>query len=187
VRLFFGVELPDEVRAAIGRLRPGPEAPGAADYRWVDPALLHVTLAFLGERPADLLPTLSRVGAAVAAAAQPTILAIGKAGAFGSSRAPRVLWVGLGGDLAELNRLQASLVSALREQGVELDEADFRPHITLARRRPAARPGTPLPWPPRKPLAARTVPLDSFSLIHSQLGGGGPRYVPLERFALGPR
>ena len=48
MRLFFAIELPAEVQAALGRLRPKEDN---RDYRWPDPALLHVTLAFLGEQP----------------------------------------------------------------------------------------------------------------------------------------
>lgn len=44
MRLFIAIELPDDLKAALGRLRV--DVPGA---RWVQPEQLHLTLAFLGE------------------------------------------------------------------------------------------------------------------------------------------
>jgi 2'-5' RNA ligase len=179
VRLFFAVELPPEVQAALGRLKPRDDDRA---YRWSDPSLLHVTLAFLGEQPSERLETLERVGSSVAAASRPGVLRLGEAGSFGTRRAPRVLWVGLGGDLAALNRLQASLVAALREQGVQLDEGDYRPHITLARRREGAV--GPAPWPPRSPLRALAIPVSRLTLFESRLSSRGPTYIPVQRWPL---
>src|SRR5438552_12190289 len=95
-RLFFAVELPAEVQSALGRLKPGDES---RDYRWSDPSLLHVTLAFLGQQPAERLDVLRDVGGAAASASQAGVLKLGKAGSFGPRGAPRVLWVSLDADL----------------------------------------------------------------------------------------
>jgi len=58
MRLFFAAELPEQVRNLLGGLRLAE----AADYRWVDPGLLHVTLAFLGQQPQARLEALEQVG-----------------------------------------------------------------------------------------------------------------------------
>ena len=43
-RLFTGLEIPDDVRAALSMLRGG--LPGA---RWIDPENYHLTLRFIGD------------------------------------------------------------------------------------------------------------------------------------------
>jgi RNA 2',3'-cyclic 3'-phosphodiesterase len=179
MRLFFAVELPPEVQQALGRLR----MPDVRDYRWVDPSLIHLTLAFLGEQPEAALPALEAIAAEAARAVGPFELRLGQVGSFGPKRAPRVLWVGLEGDLDALGRLHAALAAGLRHGGYPVEDRPFAPHITLARRRESAG-RDPLPgWPPSSP-PARTFRVAALSLMHSRLGHGGPRYAALAHAAL---
>jgi RNA 2',3'-cyclic 3'-phosphodiesterase len=183
MRLFFAVELPHEVQNAVGKLRPDAE-PWARDYRWVEPASMHVTLAFLGEQPEDTLDTLTRIGAAAANASQPGTLSISQPGSFGPKRAPRVLWVGLGGDLARLHHLHQALSQQLKHHGFPVEDRAFSPHITLARRRERADSGLPPVWPPAAQPKAITAPLKQLTLFQSQLSRAGAHYIPVMQFAL---
>ena len=185
LRVFFALWLPDDVRAALASLRPPPHSEAAAAYKWVDPSLLHVTLAFLGSQPVELLDDLERAASGVAAARHPARLALGEAGSFGPARAPRVLWVGLAGDVAALGDLQQRLADALQSVGVRLEDRAFSPHITLARRRPSARTASPPPWPPGRPVPRLGIPLNDFVLVRSDLAPSGPRYTVLESFPVG--
>jgi RNA 2',3'-cyclic 3'-phosphodiesterase len=179
VRLFFAVELPEHVQAALGRLRPSEDN---GDYRWVNPALLHVTLAFLGEQPEERLAALHEIGAAAAQASRPGVLRLGRVGQFGGARSPRVLWVDLAGD-GTLGTLQEHLASALSKGGFPKEERVFRAHITLARRRETARGGPPRGWPLNPPLAEWA--LEHLTLMQSRLSPRGPTYTALSQFALG--
>jgi RNA 2',3'-cyclic 3'-phosphodiesterase len=180
VRLFFAIELPPEVQGALGRLKPGD---ANADYRWVDPALLHLTLAFLGEQPEERLETLHNVGLEAAAASHGGQLRLGQVGQFGSKRSPRVLWVDLAGDLEALLALQRRLEQRLREAGFALETREFRPHVTLARRRETARGGPPPGWPPSPPDGS--FPLRQLTLMQSRLSPRGPTYTPVFHFPIG--
>src|SRR5256885_5342313 len=91
MRLFFAMQLPDDVRE---KLRPALDAARRAAGDAVGLGRigqLHFTLAFLGET--------DRVDDACAAAAEvraPAFeVAIGGAGAFPSASRPRVLWLGV--------------------------------------------------------------------------------------------
>jgi RNA 2',3'-cyclic 3'-phosphodiesterase len=180
VRLFFAIELPQEVQSALGRLKP---ADGSGDYRWVDPGLLHLTLAFLGEQPEERLPLLQKIAAEAASQSARGRLHLGQAGQFGSRRAPRVLWVDLAGDLEALLDLQQKLDHGLRQAGFPLEERAFRPHITLARRRETARGGPPIGWPP--PINTPTpFSLNTLTLMQSRLSPRGPTYTPVATFPL---
>ena len=46
---------------------------------------------------------------------------------------PRVLWVGLNGDLDALSQLQSSVEAHCRTLGFDPDQRPFRPHLTLGR------------------------------------------------------
>ena len=187
LRLFFALWLPDDIRATLAALRPPPRSAGAGAYRWVDPRLLHVTLAFLGSQPTSILEDLRHTAANAAAGGRRARLTLGDAGSFGPARAPRVLWVGLAGDLSALVGLQRHLAAGLRDLGVRIEERAFSPHITLARRRENARSSGPPPWPPARPVRRTAVPLDEIVLVRSDLSPSGPRYTVLEAFPVGTR
>jgi 2'-5' RNA ligase len=177
VRLFFAIELPAEVRAALGRLRP-PDEGGA--YRWVDPALMHVTLAFLGQQPENVLSTLDSIAQRAAGEGRSATLRLGDAGSFGPRAAPRVLWIGLDGNLDALRALQTRLDELLRQAGFSLEDRAFRPHITLARRRERVPAGAALRWPPVR-VEHPTFDLDALTLFESRLSPRGPTYTALLR------
>jgi 2'-5' RNA ligase len=177
VRLFFAVELPGEARAVLARL-----GDTNRDYRWSDPSLLHVTLAFLGEQPQDRLGSLEQVGAAAAGDSRGGILRLGNAGQFGGKRAPRVLWVDLAGDTEALMVLQRRLDAGLRQNGFPTEDRPFRAHITLARRRESAQGGPPAAWPPEVEHASFS--LEQLTLMQSRLSPRGPTYTPVFQFPL---
>ena len=181
MRLFFAVELPSDVQSVLGRLGPKDES---RDYRWTDPSLLHVTLAFLGEQPPEKLDVLQQVGAAAASASHTGTLRLGSAGSFGARRAPRVLWVDLTGDLDALLGLQQQVATGLRDAGFALEDRPFRPHITLARRRETAQGGLPVGWPPAT-ITAPTFPLNQLTLMQSRLSPRGATYTPVFEFPIG--
>lgn len=179
MRLFFAIELPAEVQSQLGGLKPVDEN---REYRWVDPSLLHVTLAFLGEQPEQRLPLLEEVGASAASAGRTGTLQVGRPGDFGPKRAPRVLWVDIAGEVQALLSLQVKLAAGLRHAGFQLEDRPFTPHITLARRRETARGGSPDGWPPR--IEPRPFTMDRLTLFQSRLSPRGPTYIPLSEFQL---
>jgi 2'-5' RNA ligase len=179
VRLFFAIELPDDVRTLLGTLR----SEDARDYRWVDPALMHLTLAFLGDQPEDQLSQLERVGHEAARQSQRGTLRLGAAGHFGSARAPRVLWVDIRGDVDKLLALQTRLANGLREHHFPAEEREFRAHITLARRRERATGGAPRGWPPN--VERVSFGLEQLTLMQSRLSPKGPTYTAVSQFKIG--
>ncbi|HEY0840129.1 MAG TPA: RNA 2',3'-cyclic phosphodiesterase [Vulgatibacter sp.] len=134
MRLFVAVDPDAGVRAALdealGRLRPL-----APDARWSKAEGMHLTLAFLGEVHEADAPAMGKAVEDAAAAAKPLRLHATGGGTFGSPAHPRVLWVGLHGDVAELASLKDSLEAALQPFGYAPDLRAFSPHLTLARAR----------------------------------------------------
>lgn len=131
-RTFLAIELPDVARAALTRERDALAREFPA-IRWVNPASIHLTLAFLGEIDGEALQAATDAAQEAARTARPFSLAITGLGSFGSLRAPRVVWAGVTGEVAALQRLQATLVDALARRGFPREERPFSPHLTLAR------------------------------------------------------
>ena len=51
IRSFIAIELPEEVREGLARLRKELERDGHKFVKWVDPGGIHLTLKFLGNIP----------------------------------------------------------------------------------------------------------------------------------------
>ena len=179
MRLFFAIELPPEVQTVLGKLR----SEDTPDYRWADPKMMHLTLAFLGEQPEAKLTSLQHVGSQAARRSRGGMLRLGEAGHFGSARAPRVLWVNIRGDLDKLLELQTNLTTGLSEEGFPTEEREFRAHITLARRRERASGNAPHGWPPT--VGTASFDMQQLTLMQSRLSPKGPTYTPVFHFPIG--
>ena len=147
MRSFIALEMPPEVKefaaGLIKELRPS-----GADVKWVEPANLHLTLKFLGE--VDPGVTADIITALDSACAGRHALGLNAAGcgAFPNARAPKVVWLGLGGQTDLVAQMARAVETALEPLGFEAEKRAFKPHLTLGRvRRPLA--GEQRPLPPR--------------------------------------
>ena len=188
IRAFVAADLPDEIRDRLGetqrRLRDRLARAGIdRGLKWTQPAGIHLTLKFLGETDEALIPELGQELAAVVAA-QPTLtLALAGPGVFPNPRAPRVVWIGVEGDVPALMTLQSRVEAALSPLGFPTESRPFSPHLTLARvaevvsREDRERIGAAvLSTPAREAVAFQ---IHTVSLIRSELLPGGARYTPV--------
>ncbi|TDB80350.1 RNA 2',3'-cyclic phosphodiesterase [Micromonospora sp. KC721] len=141
MRLFVAVYPPPaavaHLTARVAGLRVGAAFAAGINVRLADPANLHVTLAFLGEVPADrLVDVQSALGLAVETARRgwdsSPRLHLGGGGRFGRGRFT-VLWVDLRGEVEALHLLGRLIRAGLRRNRLPYDERPFRPHLTVAR------------------------------------------------------
>jgi RNA 2',3'-cyclic 3'-phosphodiesterase len=134
LRLFIAVTpAPEPLVRTEERMRALREL--APNAKWVRPEGLHLTLAFLGATDEERVPDVMAAMDEAASRHPPLNLSLEGGGGFGSPRAPRVLWVGVGGDAPRLMALQADLARALKARGFGLEERGFHAHLTLARSR----------------------------------------------------
>ncbi len=178
IRCFVAVDLPGEMRDAIGRLQSQIATKG---LRLVQPELVHVTIKFLGDVPEAKVERVTDALSKVKMAPFPAHVA--SMGTF-PGRDIRVVWLGLEGNFEELFQLVESALSTI---GSERETRGFSPHITLGR---VGRPGpeTNRELHP-KITALNDVDLgrftvDRFYLKKSTLTRGGPIYEDLAGFAL---
>ena len=180
-RLFIALALPEEARAELCRTRE--QLASRRDrVNWVRGEQLHLTLRFLGELEESWIEVLERELEALAMQHQALSMQLGEPGIFGPPSAPRVLWVGLKGDTAALERLAADLEKRLRRLGLPPAEHGFKAHLTLGRVKSCHEDlaAAHLAFPPL-PLA---MSLRELELIESRLRPEGPEHHVLTRHIL---
>ncbi len=139
IRTFVAIELDAPLRNALAQvqtdLRSRLQKTMGPDVRiqWVKPDSVHLTLKFLGDIPEARVPEIEAALACVTGAHARCTVDVGGLGAFPDARAPRVLWVGLSGQVEGLTRLAAAVERALVALGFAPDPKPFNPHLTLAR------------------------------------------------------
>lgn len=183
VRLFAAVDPPPEVAAALSRwartaAREGRDRDAPA-LRVLDPSSLHLTLLFLGERPAGEIDDLSAALGAAAQRAQPCELETG-APVWLPARRPRALAVEVHDPSGELASLQRELAVALCAVTGEQPPRRFRAHVTVARSRAVPRAQAQLPATPQLRFAVAEA-----VLYRSRLDPDGASYEPLAGAPLG--
>src|SRR5215467_279011 len=179
MRLFIAIDLGEEVRTAVSSqlAKLQPLAPNA---KWVRVEGMHVTLAFLGYIDDDRVPQVKAIAEEVASRHGPVSFSVEGIGGFGSSTRPRVLWLGLTGDIAALAALKSDLEERLAPLGYEAEKRPFKPHLTPARAR----------MPSGDPALARCIgscstssfgraQVDRIILFRSDLSPKGARYTAL--------
>lgn len=178
VRLFVAVDPPEAVRRALAAWLREQRAVHAL-VRPVEPEALHLTLAFLGARPAGEVERIADVVADVGATASCFGLSLG-APLWLPPKRPRALTVEVHDDRGDLAALHRDLSDALRDAIGWREERPLRPHLTVGRRNPA------VPLPTRPLAATPDLPFDgeALTLYRSILDPDGARYGVVERVEL---
>jgi 2'-5' RNA ligase len=133
IRAFLALDPPEEILLEIGRVQERLRKLIHGDVRWVRPESIHLTLKFFGDIPERDVANISAVAGKSAAEVGPFDLAIGGAGVFPDPHRPRIIWLGMSGEVARLVTFQQGMALALREIGFPGEERPFRPHLTLGR------------------------------------------------------
>jgi 2'-5' RNA ligase len=132
IRTFIAIEIPDSIKAAMADVQGALRKTGA-DVGWTRPEGVHLTLKFLGPVEAQLISKLSAaLEAAIKDEATLTVDVKGT-GVFPNARAPRVVWLGLGGDIDAMASLAKKVDAACEGLGFKPEGRPFKPHLTLGR------------------------------------------------------
>lgn len=188
VRAFVAIELPEPVKARLRAVVDHLERAQLRGLRLVKPEGLHLTLKFLGSVPATRVDSIVDALSQVASTQPPFAVALDGVGTFPDRGAPRVLWVGIGGDLPAMRELHRRLDTTLERLGYEPEAREFNPHLTVAR----IRQGTPPAARAAAAEALRAAPFDSdlgfeadtLTLMRSILRPDGAEYRLLARMSL---
>jgi 2'-5' RNA ligase len=185
IRAFLALDLPENLKPGLALYQQELKKSGA-DVRWVAVNNIHLTLKFFGNVPDVDVEALARAAQEVAAPQAPFQLKVTAAGAFPTINAPRVVWLGLEGDLVALARFYRQLEKAFEPLGYPPENRPFHPHLTLGRvKSPQGRAGLSKAL---KELPAPNWPafqVKEITLYRSILSPQGSIYTPLKVITLG--
>lgn len=183
MRLFIATTFPESVLRDVNErvMKVKPRLPSAS---WGRPETQHLTLAFLGEQEQSLVERITPALEQKLGRMKKFTASIAGAGFFPNPRRARVGWLGL--DPAQPFCEMASAVrDIVTKNGVELDRADFRPHLTLMRLRD--------PWPPAsietfektfRDYRSAPFAVEAVTIFSSRLHPDGAIHTPLRHIAL---
>jgi 2'-5' RNA ligase len=132
IRTFIAVEIPENITSAIRELQQGLKGYGV-DIRWIRPENIHLTLKFLGDVPAADIDTICGAISKTVDGVPAIPLQAKGIGVFPGIKRPRVLWVGLTGQIESLMKLQKTLDSNLKDIGFPPEKRSFKGHLTIGR------------------------------------------------------
>ncbi|MFL3050450.1 MAG: RNA 2',3'-cyclic phosphodiesterase [Candidatus Neomarinimicrobiota bacterium] len=101
--------------------------------KWVNRENIHLTLRFIGPTVIDEISKLNSMLENVSKNFKDFSLEINGTGCFPKEERPRIIWLGIKGEVAKLNDLVLSINKNLEEMGYPNDDRNFVPHITLGR------------------------------------------------------
>ena len=185
IRTFIALELPAAVISLLDKVQQDLKFLGLR-AKWVRSENIHLTLKFLGNiDPGDI----DTVGAAISDVSQDfaaLTLMVGGIGFFPGLKRPRVVWVGLGGQIQLLLELQRKLADNLAAIGFPKEKRSFKGHLTLGRIKEAVNPNM------ISRIMTEFADLDSHEftsgriiLYKSDLKPSGPLYSQLHQVDLG--
>lgn len=185
IRSFLAFELPDKIAKIVSlvsedlrRLHP--------DIRCVNPHNIHLTVLFMGSISGDYAGPIGNEAENICSRSGPYKVSLNGCGIFGGRHNPRVVWIGLYGDIKRMADLRDSLQHSLVPFGIKEEHREFKPHLTLARFRKGFRPGSRLEEFLRKhnALSSPVCNLRELVMFKSDLNPGGAVYTKLNSWPL---
>jgi 2'-5' RNA ligase len=188
IRSFIAIELPEAVKTGLQQLQTELTLAQYSFVKCVSPEGIHLTLKFLGNISPQKVAEITRVMEQASQVVSPFQLHITEVGAFPNMRRPRVLWVGIKGEVDKLTGWQQRIDEGLVPLGFAKEARPFTPHLTLARLRENCSPGDRLHFGEMFAKAHVEVnynfAVTSLNLIRSQLLPTGAVYSSLAEVKL---
>jgi RNA 2',3'-cyclic 3'-phosphodiesterase len=166
-RLFVAIDPPKATR----QLLAGYDS-HIRGVRWIDPAQIHLTLAFFGDVPDDIDSALREKLSAIEFGA--FFLPVAGVGMFSAKGAPKIIWIGVGKGHPHLFQVHKRVYEAALAAGLEPELRPWHPHITIARCRDAAPQSVRNFLKANADFDAGMIRVEAFHLYSSKLTPAGP-------------
>ncbi len=140
MRLFIAIELPPEIKDALGQLQVQLNASGA-NVKWVEPQNIHLTLKFLGDTDDKEIDAIMRILEEVAGEKMDFTIRISSLGAFPSLDSIRVIWAGIDQGDTIACQIAKDLEERIAYIGIAKEKRPFSSHITIGRTKSSLNPG----------------------------------------------
>ena len=140
VRAFAAVKLESAVLDTISSLSTQVRKQlTSRTIRWVKTEQIHLTLRFYGNISSAEIPELIKALHPISTRTGALTLRLGKLGCFPDFQNPRIVWLGLNGDITQLQHIHHQVVALSSNFGEPADSKEFKPHLTIARIKDAPR------------------------------------------------
>jgi RNA 2',3'-cyclic 3'-phosphodiesterase len=128
VRVFIAVEIPEKLRLCLGEVQNELKF-SKAHLNFVDPAIAHITVKFIGEIPSDKVISIKKALENIEFS--PYEIAF-RGVFFNNPSRPRVIWTP-GNDGGRSSALKMQIEDLLESEGILREKRRLTPHVTLAR------------------------------------------------------
>ncbi|MHB8173339.1 MAG: RNA 2',3'-cyclic phosphodiesterase, partial [Nitrospirota bacterium] len=132
IRTFIAIELPAEIKEAMAGVQAELRKSGA-DVGWVRPEGVHLTLKFLGDVEEVVVAGLGDALEDALKGEASFILQAKGVGTFPTPRAPRVIWLGVEGEVTRLSALAERVENVCAGLKFPAESRPFKAHLTLGR------------------------------------------------------
>ena len=185
IRSFLAFELPAGIREIVTRVA-GEVRKWPLEVKWVRVENIHLTVVFMGNVKTEDLQSVKEAVQGVCLKSAPLQISLRGMGVFPHKRNPRVLWLGLDGDVERMSHFRDALQKKLRPLGVKEEKKRFKPHLTLGRFRRPNKLDLHLDEIifKYKDLNSPTCRLSEFILFKSDLKPGGAVYTKMASWPL---
>lgn len=185
LRSFLAFNLPVGIKNKIAQIS-GVLKRSSIDARWVKTDNIHLTIVFLGDiRQEDLIPLRKEIKG-VCTQHQAFGVSLRGIGLFPNRRRPRIIWLGLDGELEEMSGFRDELQGRLEPFGIKAENRRFQPHITLGRFRKPDRidPNQSGILSGYEELQGPAGLLNELTMFRSELKPGGAVYSVIDSWSL---
>ncbi|MBA3035154.1 MAG: RNA 2',3'-cyclic phosphodiesterase [Desulfobacterium sp.] len=179
IRAFIALKLPENILTSIKNIQKDLKQYGFP-VRWVKPENIHLTLKFFGNIDESDVANAKAAVSDCADNFSPLSLFAKGIGVFPTIMRPRVIWVGISGEIPLLLSLQNTLEKRLEEYGFKKEERPFQGHLTLGRFKDKANNGKLIEAIRKyQKFDSEVFTAQEFVLFKSDLKPQGPVYTEL--------
>jgi 2'-5' RNA ligase len=185
IRSFLAFELPLRIKEQLEEISEELRQ-SHLPVRWVKVENIHLTIVFLGSVTEETIAGVKQKAGSTAAKFSAFQIRLNGVGTFPGWKRPRVLWIGLDGDIGGLSDLQDKLQGALEELGFKPESRPFRPHLTLGRFKGTVNRAEELKWILDRfhDINSDDDYLKELVLFKSDLRPAGPIYTKMAAWSL---
>jgi len=185
IRSFLAFELPVEIREQIRAISKELKKT-ALPVRWVKADNIHLTILFLGSVDEDTIGDIGERVNLVVKGFSAFRIRLDAVGVFPHWRRPRVIWIGLNGDIGGLSNLRNELQEELKVLGFMPEKRPFRAHLTLGRFKGPIDRDENMKWiiDRYRDINSDLYQLNELILYKSDLNPDGPVYTKMATWPL---
>ena len=185
IRTFIAFKLPKNIISSIKKIQEDIKS-CAVKAKWINPENIHLTLKFLGNINHTDIERISETIIDTVKGHSPISLAAKGIGVFPNIKRPRVIWVGITGEIEKLTGIQKDIEKNLEELGFPREKRSFKGHLTLGRIKGKINPKKLLDTMKKfERFKSESFIADKVFLFKSELKSTGSVYTELKSIPIG--